>query len=861
MTPDCPVAPPRRRTTRAIRVADRLAAWAITVGGVVTIGAIGLVFVYLVWVVLPLFLRGGITPQPAGPAPTATAPIHVALDEHERLGWALEADGRLGVFRPDTGALAAVKPLFAPGTMTAFAAAGADAVAFGFADGTIRLGRIGFRTSFPAPETLGKPARGVAAGRPVVVEGGLLELTPEGQLRLQEVAWTIEEPLDLGPAARVALLGLALTSSGSIVASYHDDGELRVARVSERRNLRTRQTQRTIQTGRLRLERQAEAGHPAWLWLVGQGDALALIWSDGRLERIDARQLDRLVVAETLDLIPEPGRSLTAIATLTGGSTLLAGDDAGSVGLWFHIKPADAATPDGAVLVSPRRVGAGTSVTALAPSARTRLFAVGHADGALRLYHATSGALVGRMDASGLVEAGGRLVLALAPKDDGLLALAPGRMRRFSLEPAHPEASLRTFFRPLWYEGDERPAHVWQSSSGTDDFEPKLGLMPLIFGTFKATFFSLLFGAPMALLAALFTSEFLHPKVKGWIKPTVELMASLPSVVLGFLAALVLAPWVERTLAAFLAAFLLLPVAFALAGYVWQFLPRSILLAFQDWRLGLAFIPLIAALSAAVALGPLLERTLFAGDLRLWLDGQAGGPVGGWVLLLAPGWGLAAGYVLLTRGRPWLKGVSAGWGRGACASVDLLLFGLAVAGALGGSIATAWALSTVGLDPRGGVLGTYVQRNALVVGFVMGLAIIPIIFTISEDALASVPEHLRSASLAAGATPWQTAIRIVVPTAAGGLFSALMIGLGRAVGETMIVLMAAGNTPIMEWNVFNGFRTLSANIAVELPEAVRNSTHYRTLFLAALVLFVLTFVINTAAELVRRRFRRRAHQL
>ena len=94
-----------------------------------------------------------------------------------------------------------------------------------------------------------------------------------------------------------------------------------------------------------------------------------------------------------------------------------------------------------------------------------------------------------------------------------------------------------------------------------------------------------------------------------------------------------------------------------------------------------------------------------------------------------------------------------------------------------------------------------------------------------------------------------------------GLFSAVMVGLGRAVGETMIVLMAGGNTSVEDWNMFNGFRTLSANIAVELPEAVRNSTHYRTLFLAALTLFVLTFIVNTVAELVRLRFRKRAYQL
>jgi phosphate transport system permease protein len=183
------------------------------------------------------------------------------------------------------------------------------------------------------------------------------------------------------------------------------------------------------------------------------------------------------------------------------------------------------------------------------------------------------------------------------------------------------------------------------------------------------------------------------------------------------------------------------------------------------------------------------------------------------------------------------------------------------------ALACAKALTLFGLDSRasfpliGPVLGTYVQRNSLIVGFIMGFAIIPIIYTISDDALTSVPEHLRSASLASGATPWQTTVRVIVPTAMSGLFSATMIGLGRAVGETMIVLMAAGNTPILEWNIFNGFRTLAANIAVELPEAVVGSTHYRILFLAALTLFVITFIVNTVAEVIRQRFRKRAFEL
>jgi phosphate transport system permease protein len=153
------------------------------------------------------------------------------------------------------------------------------------------------------------------------------------------------------------------------------------------------------------------------------------------------------------------------------------------------------------------------------------------------------------------------------------------------------------------------------------------------------------------------------------------------------------------------------------------------------------------------------------------------------------------------------------------------------------------------------------QRNSLVVGIAMGFAVIPPIFTISEDAIFSVPRHLTLGSLALGATPWQTLTRVVILTASPGIFSAVMIGLGRAVGETMIVLMATGNTPIMDWNPFQGFRALSANIAVEMPESEVNSTHYRVLFLAALVLFLATFVFNTVAEVVRQRLRERYSHL
>jgi phosphate transport system permease protein len=164
-----------------------------------------------------------------------------------------------------------------------------------------------------------------------------------------------------------------------------------------------------------------------------------------------------------------------------------------------------------------------------------------------------------------------------------------------------------------------------------------------------------------------------------------------------------------------------------------------------------------------------------------------------------------------------------------------------------------WLTQQAGVD--------YDQRNALVVGCAMGFAVIPTIFSIAEDAFYGVPRPLSVGSLALGATPWQTLVHVVLPTASPGIFSALMIGFGRAVGETMIVLMATGNTPIMDWNIFEGMRTLAANIAVEMPESAVNSSHYRVLFLAALVLFIFTFIVNTGAEVVRQRLREKYSSL
>jgi phosphate transport system permease protein len=368
--------------------------------------------------------------------------------------------------------------------------------------------------------------------------------------------------------------------------------------------------------------------------------------------------------------------------------------------------------------------------------------------------------------------------LALSPRGDSILATGQPSAKRWRLESFHPEVSWSLFWKKIHYEGYAKPEYVWQSSGASDDIEPKLSLVPLLFGTMKGTLYAMIFALPIAVLAALYTSQFASPRFRGTIKPTVEIMAALPSVVLGFVAGLVLAPLLEHWMMAILT---IIPTAFAIVLLLmlfWRRLPKTFRDKYGNGKEAIWLIPvIILAFFISGWIAPWVENTFFGGDYRNWLY---------------------QGHEIV-----------------------------------------------------------YDQRNSIVVGFAMGFAVIPIIFSISEDAFTAVPKSLASASLACGASPWQTAWRVILPTASPGVFSAVMVGLGRAIGETMIVLMATGNTPIMDWGPFNGMRTLSANIAVEMPEAPHQGTLYRILFFTALLLFLLTFFLNTAAELIRQSLRKR----
>ncbi|MDH4222764.1 MAG: phosphate ABC transporter permease subunit PstC [candidate division Zixibacteria bacterium] len=259
----------------------------------------------------------------------------------------------------------------------------------------------------------------------------------------------------------------------------------------------------------------------------------------------------------------------------------------------------------------------------------------------------------------------------------------------FTSPEVQKEANLGEFFLPQKYSPDSSPNIIWQPVSQ----RPKYSVIPLIIGTLKATIVAMLFAIPLAVAAAIFTSEFAPNRLKEIIKPVIELLAGIPSVVLGFFALIVMASFLQ---------------------------------------------------------------SVFDFTFRL---------------------------------------------------------------------------------------------NAINAGIALGLAVIPIIYTVSEDSLNAVPKQYREASLALGATRWQTAIKVALPAALPGIFAGIVLGFGRAVGETMIVLMASGNAAIVSWNFGESIRTLSATIAAELGEVVFGSPHYHALFFLGALLFVVTFIINFSGAL------------
>ena len=696
------------------------------------------IFFFVLSEAWPLFRSPQVTTEKA---PQVAGPLAIGLDPYYQIAYAVGPQG-VDLLRLDDGQiLSRERPAELAGReVTAAQRTPNDVLALGTDDGHLLVARIRFQLDYSSGQRQVVPQFAVER---------LVAVDPAGE-PLVQVAF---REGDDGRSAAVAI-----TASGRLVVMVAEQqqgllgpGERQVRQYELTADFDGKATQ-VLVDGRIRQV------------LVGTDQGQVYEWRLGAVEQAPAF-VGRIVVSEV---------AVSALAYALGEVSLVVGDAAGHVSVWFKIEE------DGQR--SYRKIHAfvphASAVTHIAASGRDKQFITTDAEGTIALHHLTSEQTVFQLRGDSPVTA-----LVFAPKADGFLALGQdGWLRRFALDHPHPEISAAVLFGSIWYEGYGGREYVWQSTGGTDEFEPKLSLVPLILGTAKGTFYALLFALPLAILAAIYTAEFASPRVRGLVKPSVEVMASLPSVILGFLAGLWLAPLLESHLLGTLLLLPTVPTVVLAAAWGWQYAPeawvRQVARVGEIYLLG-AVTLLVAWL--AYALGPVFEDLAFDGHFLRWLRQDAG----------------------------------------------------------------------VGYD----------QRNCLVVGFAMGFAVVPLVFTICEDALSSVPSHLRAGSLALGATPWQTAIKVVLPMALPGIFSASMIGLGRAVGETMIVLMATGNTPIMDWNIFNGMRTISANIAVELPEAPHQGTLYRVLFLSGLLLFIATFFINSLAEIVRQRLRDKYNRL
>ncbi len=258
-------------------------------------------------------------------------------------------------------------------------------------------------------------------------------------------------------------------------------------------------------------------------------------------------------------------------------------------------------------------------------------------------------------------------------------------------------AGWSMMLKPYQWTGYDRPEYIWQPISEIH----KYNLVPLFIGSLKATIVALLFAVPLALGAAIYVSQLANPKVKEWLKPGIELLAGIPSVVLGFFGLIIMATFFQ------------------------------------------------------------------------------------------------------------------------------------------------------------GIFGYESRLNAFVAGIALGLSVIPVVFSIAEDALTSVPRSFTQAALALGSSKWQAAWKIVLPAALPGVFAAVVLGFGRAIGETMVVLMASGNASIVSWNLFDSTRTMTATIAAELAETVFGGHHYRILFLIGALLFLAAFISNMIADVIIHRLKSR----
>lgn len=856
----------RRMTTRTtVKLGESVAKWVITVGGLMVIVAVLGIMVFLFRVVMPLMTGGEVLGNVRHQLETQQNVIWSNGDEFQTFGLALASEGAVIGFHIPTGTeIVREQWDFDGATVTAVAGTlQRDRVALGFDDGTVRFATLGVNSTSTARRNL-PTGLTVLNARDQTLDGRIFTPVGTGDFRTLTTNIDIADAQEISEFPIIALdYRLGGTRERPVIsfATVDAAGQVRVSRTNVRVNMMTgEETLTTTTTDLPSLDMEAGATVTGLL-MSGNADRVLVAADNGFVYRYDLRDQNNPMLAERVR-VADDGVGVTSMTFLTGEDALVVGTEAGDVMVYFRLQTGTPNTTDGRELVRARTHAAmPAGIVDLSEAQRAKEFVAVDEAGNVWVYQSTADQVLFRLQRSG--DPSAQTSAMLFPRSDGIMLVTEGgEVEAWQYNVPHPEVTLRILFGRIWYEGYAEPSFVWQSTAGTDAVEPKYSLVPLIFGTFKAAFYAMIFAVPIALMAAIYTSEFVDKRVRGTVKPMMEMMESLPTVVLGFIAALVLAPLVEEWIGAVLLGFFALPMGLMVGAFAWQMLPASVALRYDGFpKFTLMGLSILITAWVAAQLGTTLERVLFYGDFKQWTTGRIGTGTPFMYLILLPLSYFVVSWSFRKQFGHHYRDLLDGMDRSQTGLIDAGRWIVLLILALILSYAAASFLTMIGYDPRGNLIDTYQQRNALVVGFIMAFAVIPNIYTLAEDALNSVPGHLRAASLACGATPWQTARWVVLPTAASGVFSAVMMGMGRAVGETMIVVMAAGNTPIMEWNIFSGLRTLSANIAIELPEAVKDGTNYRVLFLAALTLFIMTFFINTGAELIRQRFRKRAFNL
>ena len=726
-------------------VKDRLARYVVMIGGLGVIVALLLIFIYLLSEVLPLFSGANVETRNRYAVPgDASATLYLAAEEQGEVGMRAAASGQIQFFDLQTGA---------PGRVEALP--------------------IGERKLVEVSNVVVE--RGLLAA--TLDDGSVLMFSHDYQVSYPDdrrlITPRVQYPRGTQPIA-------FMPTPPQVFAAREDDERLLLAGADAagRIYLKLFEQEASLFGDSTLTESELVSFTPAvkpdllllepllnWLFVIERETGAIAFY------RLDGASPPELIELQ------KSGAAITGARYLAGGISIVVSQADGRVTQWFPARREDGSPY--LARVRDFEVRGGHAVTALGTEQRRRGFAVGDASGKVTLFYATSGA---RVHEEQIFDAPVERI-AFNPRAKRMLVLSSsGELHVSEVHNEHPEISFSALWNKVWYESYDEPKFLWQSSSASSDFEPKFSLTPLALGTIKGAFYAMIFAIPIAVLGAIFTANFMSPEMRQVVKPAVEVLAALPSVILGFLAGLWLAPFVETNLPGVFLVLLLLPLSIPLFGYLWTLMPRAVRLRVPAGWEAAMLIPVIVLVGwMCFFIAQPIEALFFGGNMQSWMD------------------------------------------------------------------------QTLGIS--------YIQRNALVVGIAMGIAVIPVIFSIAEDAIFSVPKHLSLGSLALGATPWQTLVGVVLPTASPGIFSAVMIGMGRAVGETMIVLMATGNTAVMDFSLFSGMRTLAANVAVEMPESEVGSTHFRLLFLAGLVLFVFTFFLNTLAEVVRSRLRQKYSNL